>query len=171
MKKYMITALLITTMISMTACGGNKNTDTPAEETFVTKTLQKDLLDYSVYIKDKIAKKRPIVDKLIHNVQITVNEITNDYTVNLYGSYGTGLCLPWSDLDIVLVCKGPNALVPTFLLNQICMGIKSKPWVQIVKIIESTKKETVCPYWQQPFSDNLCSKKLLKSSFASSQFS
>ena len=34
MKKYMITALLITTMISMTACG-NKNTDTPAEETVV----------------------------------------------------------------------------------------------------------------------------------------
>ena len=36
MKKYMITALLITTMISMTACGGNKNTDTPAEETVAT---------------------------------------------------------------------------------------------------------------------------------------
>lgn len=35
MKKYMITALLIATMISMTACGGNKNTDTPAEETVV----------------------------------------------------------------------------------------------------------------------------------------
>lgn len=35
MKKHMITALLITTMISMTACGGNKNTDTPAEETIV----------------------------------------------------------------------------------------------------------------------------------------
>lgn len=34
MKKYIITALLITTMISMTACGG-KNTDTPAEETVV----------------------------------------------------------------------------------------------------------------------------------------
>lgn len=30
-----MTALLITTMISMTACGGNKNTDTPAEETVV----------------------------------------------------------------------------------------------------------------------------------------
>lgn len=35
MKKYMITALLITTMISMTACGGKKNTDTPTEETVV----------------------------------------------------------------------------------------------------------------------------------------
>lgn len=36
MKKHMITALLITTMIvSMTACGGKKNTDTPAEETVV----------------------------------------------------------------------------------------------------------------------------------------
>ena len=35
MKKYMITALLITTMISMTACGGKNNTDTPAEETVV----------------------------------------------------------------------------------------------------------------------------------------
>lgn len=31
----MITALLITTMISMTACGGKKNTDTLAEETVV----------------------------------------------------------------------------------------------------------------------------------------
>lgn len=36
MKKHMITALLITTMISMTACGGNKNTDTPAETTVAT---------------------------------------------------------------------------------------------------------------------------------------
>ena len=35
MKKYIITALLITTMISMTACGGKNNTDTPAEETVV----------------------------------------------------------------------------------------------------------------------------------------
>ena len=34
MKKHIITALLITTMISMTACGG-KNTDTPAEENVV----------------------------------------------------------------------------------------------------------------------------------------
>lgn len=34
MKKHIITALLITTMISMTACGKN-NTDTPAEETVV----------------------------------------------------------------------------------------------------------------------------------------
>lgn len=36
MKKHIITALLITTMISMTACGGKKNTDTPAEETVAT---------------------------------------------------------------------------------------------------------------------------------------
>ena len=35
MKKHIMTALLITTMISMTACGGNKNTDTPAEETVI----------------------------------------------------------------------------------------------------------------------------------------
>lgn len=36
MKKHIMTALLITTMISMTACGGKKNTDTPAEETVAT---------------------------------------------------------------------------------------------------------------------------------------
>lgn len=35
MKKNIITALLITAMISMTACGGKNNTDTPAEETVV----------------------------------------------------------------------------------------------------------------------------------------
>ena len=36
MKKHIITALLITTMISMTACGGKKNTDTPTETTVAT---------------------------------------------------------------------------------------------------------------------------------------
>lgn len=36
MKKHIITALLITTMISMTACGGKKNTDTPTEATVET---------------------------------------------------------------------------------------------------------------------------------------
>lgn len=112
------------------------NQDIPEGE-FITKTLQKDLIDYEKYIKEKIEKKRPIINKLIQNVQMTVNEITNDYIVNLYGSYGTGLCLPWSDIDIVLVCKGPNALIPTFLLNQICMGLKTKNWVQNIKIIES----------------------------------
>ena len=57
------------------------NQDIP-EMTFITKTLQKDLMDYTAYIKDKIEKKRPIINKLIQNVQMTVNEITNDYMVN-----------------------------------------------------------------------------------------
>ena len=108
------------------------------DETFVTKTLQKDLLDYSIYIKDKIAKKKYIVDKLLENVQQAVNEITNEYEAVLYGSYATGLCLPWSDLDVVLVGKTQNSIAGPYLLNKLCFILKTKKWIQSFKIIDNT---------------------------------
>ena len=68
-------------------------------DTYIIKCLQRDLLDYKAYVCDIIAQKRPIIDQLISSIQEVVDEINPDYKVNLYGSYTTGLCLPWSDID------------------------------------------------------------------------
>lgn len=70
MKKYMITALLITTMISMTACGG-KNTDATTETVATTETAvtaTEETIATEVATQDQIAtlpltdEDNPVVD-------------------------------------------------------------------------------------------------------------
>lgn len=70
MKKHMITALLITTMIvSMTACGGKKNTDTPAEETVVATEAT---------VENPTADTEKVVLGTVNKEEITTAETTAD---------------------------------------------------------------------------------------------
>lgn len=69
MKKHMITALLIITMIvSMTACG-NKNTDTPAEETVATT---------SESVENPTANDEKVVLGTVNKEETTTAETTAD---------------------------------------------------------------------------------------------
>lgn len=108
------------------------------DETLITKTLQKDLLDYSQFIQAEINKKKMFVMKVISNIQAAVNELTEDFEVQVYGSYATGLCLPWSDLDLVLVNRNINNihLPPPFSLKNVCEVLATKPWVYSIKLID-----------------------------------
>ena len=72
---------------------------------YIEKCLQKDLLDFTSYVTQKIQIISPKVKELINYIQNAVDaSIGKDYEVKLYGSHATGLCLPWSDIDVVL-CK------------------------------------------------------------------
>ena len=110
------------------------------DENFIIKTLQKDLLDYEKYTKEKISKMKNIIDQLIQNIQISINEQSKDYEINIYGSYATDLSLPWSVLDLFLINKNPS--INTHQNNQIFLAqlsyiFKNKPWVQSLKLIEN----------------------------------
>lgn len=78
------------------------------DEKYIIKCLQKDLLDFQEYTKDQIRRNKALQEELIRLVQEAVGEISTDFEVKLYGSHATSLCLPWSDLDIVLVHKRTN---------------------------------------------------------------
>ena len=72
---------------------------------YLKKALQKDLLDFTSYVTQKIQIISPKVKELIKYIQNAVDSsIGKEYEVKLYGSHATGLCLPWSDIDVVL-CK------------------------------------------------------------------
>ena len=74
-------------------------------EEYIKKCLQKDLIDFTSYVTQKIHIISPKVKELINYIQNAVDEsIGKEYEVRLYGSHATGLCLPWSDIDVVL-CK------------------------------------------------------------------
>ena len=79
------------------------------EDVEMFKILNKDLMDYQKYITHKINKKIPSIKHLINDIKVTINSATQDYDVHVYGSYANGLCMPWSDLDLVLVNKNENA--------------------------------------------------------------
>ena len=72
---------------------------------YIKKSLQKDLIDFTSYVSQKIHIISPKVKELINYIQNAVDaSIGKEYEVRLYGSHATGLCLPWSDIDVVL-CK------------------------------------------------------------------
>ena len=72
---------------------------------YIKKSLQKDLIDFTSYVTQKIQMISPKVKELINYIQDAVDSsIGKEYEVRLYGSHATGLCLPWSDIDVVL-CK------------------------------------------------------------------
>jgi len=78
------------------------------EDTEMFKILNKDLLDYQKYITEKINKKLPLISNMINEIKATLNTLTQDYDIQIYGSYANNLCMPWSDLDLVLVNKNAN---------------------------------------------------------------
>ena len=79
------------------------------ERNYIVKCLQKDLEDYQQYIQSEIEKKREKINDIITQLQSVVNEIDQNYTVHLYGSYSTGLCLPWSDTNFLSKLNGKLA--------------------------------------------------------------
>jgi hypothetical protein len=80
-------------------------------EEYIYQILKKDLIDFMNLVKYKISIIKPKVNELINFIQNSVEKsIGNEYEVKLYGSHATGLCLPWSDIDVVLCKKNENAI-------------------------------------------------------------
>ena len=59
-----------------------------------------------------------------------------NFKVNLYGSYCTGLCLPWSDIDTVIINE--NGHNDEYFLSKLFGKLTIKPWVKSYKFIENT---------------------------------
>jgi len=106
------------------------------EHNYIVKCLQKDLIDYQAYVKEQISIKEPVIKEILQELQSVVNEINSNYKVNLYGSYCTGLCLPWSDIDTVITCEsGP---IDEYFLSRLYYKLTNKQWVKDHKFIENT---------------------------------
>ena len=124
-------------------------------EDYIIKTLQNDLLDFCQYVALKIKTISPKVKELIQKIQNSVdNSIGNNYEVKLYGSHATGLCLPWSDIDVVICNKNSesneNCYVPlhelyTYLQNKHNNEFKSINFIgsTTIPLIKIKTKENI----------------------------
>ncbi len=91
--------------------------------------------------------KNVIIEKLIYNVKTIVNDILKTYDVQIYGSYATGLSLPWSDLDIVLVNRNQNQNQTInqakVILGNLLYGFRGKLWIYSMKYLENLPIPTI----------------------------
>lgn len=109
---------------------------------YIINCLSKDLLEFEIFVDEHIKKSSNIYDELLKNVQNAVNECVQDYEIHLYGSHATNLCLPWSDLDIVLISKNnKNNQISLenkhLLLSKLYDNLKHQPWVKDSNYISS----------------------------------
>ena len=113
------------------------------EKEYMLDGLSCDLIDFEAFVKLRTEKEKDIYDTLVKNVQISVDKSIPDYSVNLYGSHATNLCLPWSDLDVVLIKKGNHENINNInleddnskFLSKLYEYIRNEPWVKECKLI------------------------------------
>ena len=107
------------------------------EDKYIIKCLQKDILDFQEYTKDQIKKNKIILDDLLKFIQQAVNDSIPEFELKLYGSHATSLCLPWSDLDIVLINKRVAFSNNYAVLQNLYLALIDKPWKKSIKLIDS----------------------------------
>ena len=110
---------------------------------YIKKSLQKDLLDFCKYVTMKTKAIVPKVKELIKFIQSSVdNSISNEYEVKLYGSHATGLCLPWSDIDVVICKKNgeptENYYIPLHELYTYLQNKNNNDFIKTINFIGTT---------------------------------
>ena len=111
---------------------------------YITKQLQYDLLDFNKYVTNQITQKKVMFAQLISLIGKYVTEsLGSDYSIKVYGSHATKLCLPWSDIDIVVSTPIFKSYTPLFSLYQYILSQNifkqvhyiGKTQVPLIKII------------------------------------
>ena len=85
-----------------------KFSDDSFKDEQIKKNLAKDIIDFQLYNKEHVKKKLISASKIRSDLQLLLERNGFDYTVYIFGSYATNLCLPWSDLDLSLFNKSQN---------------------------------------------------------------
>ena len=100
-------------------------------EDYVIKCLSSDILDFNSYTKIEADTKMPIIiTKIIPLLQDIIASLGYiEYKLRIFGSYATGLSLPSSELDLVVVASTPIVNEHT-LLQRLCSKVNEKKGFQ-----------------------------------------
>ena len=109
---------------------------------YIINCLSKDISEFESFVTMQIKSSSNIFQDLLKNVEKAVNECIPDYQVHLYGSHATNLCLPWSDLDLVLIPKNLNMIYNKSennrsLLSKLYENLKNQKWIKDILYISN----------------------------------
>jgi len=110
------------------------------DHSYVCMNLQKDLLDYQQYIKLEIKKLKGVQTELLELLHTAVEESIPEFELKIFGSHATNLCLPWSDLDLVLIPKNSYSMATRSniqYLQTLYYNLLEKDWEKTIKFIDT----------------------------------
>ena len=105
----------------------------------VATILHQEILSFEESVNRYNNKNKGVFDALIQKITIAVEEIAPDSKCTIYGSFATGLSLPWSDIDIVIeLAQVITHYQIMSLLENLEQSLKKKEFVEDTKFIRNT---------------------------------
>ncbi|UIZ28176.1 hypothetical protein KXD40_004476 [Peronospora effusa] len=107
----------------------------------VTDALHEEILQYTMYTKKTVAKMAVHIEEMIANVRASVVSMWPQSKVETFGSYSTGIWLPSSDVDLVIldVLKVNDSKVTAVHLRELAKVLEKKKWVESLLVLETAK--------------------------------
>lgn len=83
---------------------------------------------------------QPLKEHLIETLTTVIQKALPYSEVKVYGSHATKLCLPWSDIDLVIVPRQQEIHAPKSVLAQVNRELQNElqnKWVSNVQFIDN----------------------------------
>ncbi|OQR97930.1 hypothetical protein ACHHYP_09454 [Achlya hypogyna] len=114
----------------------------PAQPSFpedLHDSLHKEIVEYARYTKSIVAEMAIHIEKTIDMVRACVRKLWPEASVDTYGSYSTGIWLPTSDIDIVILGVGDPTQSPVVHLKRLAAQLQSEKWVESIVMVDTAK--------------------------------
>ncbi|KAG7378620.1 hypothetical protein PHYPSEUDO_009830 [Phytophthora pseudosyringae] len=107
----------------------------------VTDALHEEILDYTKYTKQTVETMAVHIEEMIANVRACVQSLWPQSKVEAFGSYSTGIWLPSSDVDLVIldVVEVNDAKLTAKHLRQLAKVLDKKQWVESLLCLDTAK--------------------------------
>ncbi|OQS03169.1 hypothetical protein THRCLA_04525 [Thraustotheca clavata] len=102
-------------------------------------SLHKEIVEYSRYTKTIVAEMAVHIEKTIDMVKNCVRKLWPEATVETYGSYSTGIWLPSSDIDLVILGVGDPSQSPVVHLKRLATQLRGEKWVESILMVDTAK--------------------------------
>ncbi|ETK74251.1 hypothetical protein L917_18632 [Phytophthora nicotianae] len=107
----------------------------------VTDALHEEILAYTKYTKETVDTMAVHIEQMIANVRASVQSLWPQSKVETFGSYSTGIWLPSSDVDLVIldVVEVNDSKLTAKHLRQLAKVLEKKKWVESLLCLDTAK--------------------------------
>ncbi|CAH0475559.1 unnamed protein product [Peronospora belbahrii] len=107
----------------------------------VTDALHAEIVEYTTFIKRTVEKMAIHIEEMIANVRASVLSMWPQSQVETFGSYSTGIWLPSSDVDLVIlnVMEVNDSKLTATYLKELAKVLEKQQWVESLLVLDTAK--------------------------------
>ncbi|GMF46560.1 unnamed protein product [Phytophthora fragariaefolia] len=112
-----------------------------AAQRAVTRALHDEILEYAEYTRATVDKMAVHIEQMIANVRASVLTLWPQAQVETFGSYSTGIWLPSSDVDLVILDAAgvSDSQMTAEHLKELAKVLEKKQWVESLLVLDTAK--------------------------------